>query len=40
MNGDVFYSNTCITFHDVQSDIMVYQDIAGQEQVDVSSIYT
>ena len=37
MDGDVFYSCTSVAFHDVQFDVVVYQDIAGQEQVDVSN---
>ena len=38
VGGDVFYSYASVAFHDEQSDVMVYQDIVGQEQVDVSNI--
>ena len=38
VDGDVFYSYTSVAFHDGQSDVVVYQDIVGQEQVDVSNI--
>ena len=40
VDGDVFYSCIYVAFHDVQSDVVVYQDIVEQEQVDVSNMDT